>query len=374
MAIAASSVRPAAPAPVATAAAAAAPSPLHRLLDETLPLPAEFGGGMANHLPMALQALDALGADEARMRAFTSHYRRHFGADDLAAAKRDVEAATAQAGESSAMLASDWTAALGRVDLQEALRAHFTAALAREGRDALLRRVLPHLLPGVAAQAFHGPIRVAHAVESGHAGELALALAYWAARATPLPAPEPVPASTFDRIEPWLQALDDAWRRDDVPPLERLPFIQARLVQAAGTRAYRALAAGLDAAPGDPLPLLQQLALAGARRYARTRNLTMLHVVTATRAVMVLSRWLPPGTPGTLAPLWHAAAAGSLAATLQAPAQRERVAPLRWVDILARARASLDDHVVKLVHALWTIESTREDPDGAWAGTVAVQG
>ena len=48
-------------------------------------------------------------------------------------------------------------------------------------------------LPGVAAAAFHGLIRTAHAVQSGHAGEVAAALAYWAWRWQPL-APARVPA------------------------------------------------------------------------------------------------------------------------------------------------------------------------------------
>jgi hypothetical protein len=35
---------------------------------------ASYNGGFFNHLPMALVALDRLGADEARLRAFTASY------------------------------------------------------------------------------------------------------------------------------------------------------------------------------------------------------------------------------------------------------------------------------------------------------------
>jgi hypothetical protein len=342
---------------------------LHRLLGEMLELPAEFGGGMSNHLPMALHALEALGAGDDRLQAFADRYLRHFDEAERAALSRPFRA-PADAEDSG-----DWSADIGRPEAQDRLRARFASALAREGRDPVLHRVLPHLLPGVAAHAFHGPIRVAHAVESGHEGELALALAYWAARATQLPEPDPVPeAARFDDIEAWLAALDDAWRRDDAPPAQRLPFIQARVVQATGTRAYRALAGALRTDARGAPARLQALALAAARRYAPTRSLTMLHVVTTTRALIVLSRWLPLDERDALAPVLHAVAAASLAATAQGLAVRAPVTPRRWVDLLARARASDDDHVVKLVHALWTIESTRQDPSGAVAATVAVQG
>ena len=63
-----------------------------------------------------------------------------------------------------------------------ALWRHFHDAVACDGAHTTLRESLPDLMPGVAAAALHGVIRTAHAVESGHAGELAEALAYWAWR------------------------------------------------------------------------------------------------------------------------------------------------------------------------------------------------
>jgi hypothetical protein len=359
--------------PLLSTAAVAFPAPsrraLHRLIDDTLELPAEFGGGMSNHLPMALHALESLGADEARLDAFASRYLRHFDDAERASMARPFRV-PADAGATG-----DWTRDIGHPEAQDRLRAHFVATLAREGRDPVLHRVLPRLRAGVAAHAFHGPIRVAHAVESGHEGELALALAYWASQATVLPSPDPVPEpDRIDDVDDWLEALDDAWRRLDTPPAVRLPWIQKRVLQATTTRAWRALAGALRTHGRDPQALLQQLALAAARRYVPTRSLTMLHVVTTTRALIVLSRWLAIDDADALAPVLHAVAAASLAATAQGLPVRPAVTPLHWVELLARARESDDDHVVKLVHALWTIESTRGHADGAVAATVAVQG
>lgn len=354
--------------------AAAPRSTLHRLLDEGLGLPSEFGGGMSNHYPMALHALDALGADGDRLEAFAATYRRMFDRAQRDAAAEGVRPVVqASAGGAPA----DWTEDIGRPEAEARLCARFAAALAREGRDPVLHRVLPRLLRGVAAHAFHGPIRVAHAVEAGHEGELARALAYWAAHSNELPVPEAVAeADRVDGVEAWLDDLDAAWTRLDSPPAERLPWIQKRVLAASHWRAYRARAGALRTRGRDPHALLQALALAAARRYTVARNLTLLHLVTTMRALVVLTRWLPLDAEGALDPVLHAVAAASLAATAQGlPARPGPRRPLlRWGQVLQKARASDDDHVVKVVHALWTLESTREHPDGLLAANRAVEG
>jgi hypothetical protein len=343
------------PAPAGTA--------LHRVLDERAALAPEYRAELTNHLPMALHALAELGADEPRLREFARRYVRRFE--------------PAPAMPAGPAIRGDWIPLRGRYDAFERLRLRFAKDLANDGADAVLRRALPSLVDGIAAQAFHGPIRVAHAVESGHERELAAALAYWAARWQPMPsAPGPVDdAARLDDVAEWLDALDAAWRLDDREPEVRLPLISARMAEAAGTTAYRRLGGALRTRGRDPIDLLGALALAGAARYARSRDLTVLHVVTASRAARVLAPWLPEDA-AVLAPLWHAVAAASLASGLAVPgkAPREPVRALAWPQIVERAIAQDDDHVVKLVHALWTIDTTRAHPDGARAATVAVRG
>ena len=111
------------------------------------------------------------------------------------------------------------------------VRAQGAAAVAAAGRDALLRETLPLLLQGAAAGALHGPIRVAHAVQAGHDGELASALAYWAARHQPL---APLPARAGTVADP-LTLL----RRLPAVPSKR-PLIALRMAHAAGHPALQA--------------------------------------------------------------------------------------------------------------------------------------
>ena len=330
---------------------------LHRLLDATLRLPPEYGEGLSNHLPMALAALDALGADEARMEAFVASYVARF----------EMSSTTAQATSGCAGCA-DWTTQLGRFAAFDALREHFASALAERGRDAVLRASLPVLLLGVGAVAFHGLIRTAHAVESAYEPELAAALAYWAARWLPLEAP-PESAAAFASAAEWLDAIDARLQAADAGWAPRGRLIVDRMREATRTAAYRELAGrGVE----RPLVALGDLARAAAARYAATRNFTVLHLVTGARAARVLAPWLPRGD-AALAPLWHAVAAASLASRVAlAPRPRFEVEPLSWLEVRERARASDDDHVVKLVHAVSSQVAFEPDPVWLAAGRAAV--
>src|SRR5436305_14270079 len=93
----------------------------HELLADGRRFSATFGGGLFNHLPMALVALDRLGADETRLRAFFTSYATHLNP------KSDAE-----------------------IELTETMRGQGAAD------------VVPQLSAGVASQAFHGLIRVAY--------------------------------------------------------------------------------------------------------------------------------------------------------------------------------------------------------------------
>ena len=331
---------------------------LHGLLDDALAYGPEHGQGMASHLPMALAALDGLGAHEAQMRSFFAHYARRL--EPVAMPRGGVKPV------------DDWRRLRGRIEAFQPLRASFARLLARSGADAVLRDAVPALADGVSGAAFHGPIRAAHAVEAAHEGELAAALAYWAARCEPLPAPGPAPLRIAG-VTAWLDALDARRLAFDPGWRASAPLISARMQQAALTPPYIELAGALAVDGVAPAALLVDLAKACAARYAATGNFTVLHMATASRALRVLARWLPAGADA-LAPLLHAVAAANLAARA-APLQRHADdGEPGWEDVRRRACASDDDHVIKLVHAAAMQQG--ELPDAVWleAARTAVRG
>ncbi len=298
---------------------------LHRWLDAGLVLPPEYHDQLSSHLPMALQALHALGADEARLASFFDTYARRF------------EGRRAAPPPAPAPDWRDWRMLREAPDPYPALRAAFTAALAREGRDVLMRAVLPGLLEGVAGAAFHGAIRTGHAVEAAHERELAAALAYWAWRWQPLAAPPPGEPLPFAE---WAARLKQAGQGGTFEG----PLISVRMAAAAQSAPYRDLAGRL-ATPSD---VLQRLAALALERYAATRNFTVLHMVTGLRALGVLAPWVDTAAaaPGLVA----AFTAAWLAARM-APTDLPPLAALAWTELVPRASAQDDDHVIKLVHA-----------------------
>lgn len=331
---------------------------LQRLLDASLAYPPEYANELSSHLPMALAALAGLGADEARLHAFFVGYVRRFNTPPPA-----VQSAV-----------PDWRAVRGRFERFASLWATFAAALTRDGRDVVLREALPDLLSGVGGAAFHGAIRTAHAVESGHDGELAAALAYWAARWMNLAAPAPR-GPDIDTVADWLDAMDTRLKQDAAPWQSAAPLIAGRMRDASHTAAYQEGAGRLRSAGRDRAALLHELALCAAARYAATRNFTVLHMATAARAARVLAPWLPRDD-AALAPLWHAVAAASLASGVATAAPRQALADagLDWAQLRARARGSDDDHVIKLVHAMASQDALAPHPVWLSAAARAVAG
>jgi len=290
-----------------------AASALRSLLDQGLAWHPEYGGGLANHLPMALHALHALGADGDRLRAFASSHARRLRR------RSDVPD-----------------------DGFEGRYAWFGAAISRDGRDAVLRQALPTLMPGVAASAFHGLIRTAHAVQAGHDGELAMGLASWAHRLMPFDTAPTIPGDM--PLPEWLAAL--LALRPTAAVASRM--ITRRMRTWADEPGFAALAPRLriDDATGH------DLATTAAALYAASEDFTVLHMVTASHALQVLLPWVDDRAVA----LRHFSIAA--AAALKAADASPGAAPAAraWGAIVPQAIASDDEHVIKLVHAAHELE------------------
>lgn len=292
---------------------------LRTLLDEGARFGPEYAGDLSNHLPMALVALKSLGADDARLAGFARAYAARL---QPAPPPEDWPA-----GE-------PWPARLGDPAAWPAYRGLFARWLDLEGSAALLQQVLPLLMPGCGAAAFHGLIRVAAALRAGHAGELADGLAYWACRHLPLGA---LPARAGRQRDP-LPLL----RRLSAQPSQQ-PLIVQRMQDAASGPALRAAVAAL-AIDDHTLPRLARLS---AQAYAGSGNFTALHLVTGCHAMRLLLPMLDQPLQA-LRWFWQAWATALVSASLEAlPA-----VPLQpWPGLVGRALASDNEHLIKLVDA-----------------------
>jgi len=295
------------------------------LLDASGQYDAEFDSaeftGLSNHLPMALAALKRLGADDARLAEFAAGYSQRL--------RPAPAAAEWPAGD-------PWRARLGQPGAWPAYRHLFLHWLVTEDADAVLQQTLPTLMAGCGAAAFHGLIRTAYAVQAGHGQELADALAYWACRWLDLGSLPPA-SRTGTRADPapLLKALGQ--------PRPAGGLIVDRMIAAACHPDFNAGTAGLRI-DADTLPRLARLA---ARLYARSGNFTALHLVTSAHALGVLMPLIDDHPPA-LAAYWRAYAAGFVASGA-VPGRAPPAQP--WPGLMAAARASDDDHLIKLVDA-----------------------
>jgi hypothetical protein len=208
----------------------------------------------------------------------------------------------------------------------------------------MLGQVLPQLMPGVSAAAFHGLIRTAYALRSGHLGELADALSYWACRHQRLGAMHNPQAGTARA-----PATDDpvALLRELRSGRSRAELISDQIRDAAADGRVSRVAARLFVDEGTP----ERLARAAAFAYAHTGSFTALHLVTGTHAMRVAARFVDEPLTAW-AWFWQAFAHAVVAARLKPLPP----APLRpWATLVTRARASNDEHLIKLV------ESCREE-------------
>ena len=292
---------------------------LSELLDEGAAFDAEYAGGLSNHLPMALLALARLGATEARLNAFAQNYSRRL---QPAPPPRPWPAGDA------------WASRLGEREAWPEYRDLFFDWLLHEHSRDVLRQVLPRLMQGCGAAAFHGLIRTAYALQSTRRQELADALAYWACRWLDLGTP--VTAGTSGTVR-----MPQAVLRQLHVTQSDADLIFQRMQAAAREAHFQAVVATLAVREST----LAQLALLAAQAYAASGNFTALHLVTSAHATRLLLPWVDDPLPA-LHGYWRAFAAAVCASGMTvgtAPTPRP------WPELVAAALASDDDHVIKLV-------------------------
>lgn len=308
-----------------------------RIIEEGHRFGAFYRGELANHLPMAIAALDAMGADEATLSRFAARYGRTL---------EPIPPGIPAIGEAPGA----W---LGHREAFPAWVTYFEEQLATDAN--CVSAWIGRLMPGVASGAFHGLIRVAYAAPSGSRRELAHALACWASAWEALPG-SPRPA---DGRETPAGILSSLARHEAYGGRRREGGLIAARTQAAANEA------GFDAIAARVSPeelTLEALARLMLACYSASGNFTILHGVTACHALRTL---MPMAGDGRAALLhfWRALCAAFIGAG-SPPVAGEAFAPetkLGWDAIRARAVQCEDEHDVKLAYSCWCEWQSRGD-------------
>lgn len=317
-------------------------TPAHRALSALATTSPEYGPALTDHTAMAVEALERL-APEA-IDAFVARY---------------VPRLRPLADEPSEALAGF----ASRVREER-------AALAQHAlTDVLSARTLDVLGPSLAGAAFHGAIRVGHAVRAlardsspVRLDELARALAYASSRDERLPPalPADLPPLFLSEALAILPSAPDALVH--VPGL----ITGTLLARATAHPTLRAVAGRLRL-DDDPAKAAAELRRAAVHLLVEGEShpaslFTLLHGVTGMDAVCALVPHLrPEAAQALVGAAGHALLAvrvgyvGRLAARALPP-PREPFAAL-----VARAVATLDDHAIKLAAALAEAQRTGSD-------------
>ncbi|MDI4633598.1 DUF4243 domain-containing protein [Pelomonas sp. V22] len=212
-----------------------------------------------------------------------------------------------------------------------------------------LSELLADLLLAPESAAFHGPIRLAYALESGHAGEQAAALTAWIKSRFMLGPPLAAAPGTES-----LRATLDAVRAD---PAMALALPAGRSTIVTDMKAAVALQRFEHYLPSPRLSL-DELAEASLATYLSTHHFTALHLVTGLHALRVLlaraeARTVDQGQ--VLRHAWRAWLAAYVAigrpALAWAAVHAGSASEADWELQLPALHQSLNDHRIKLADA-----------------------
>jgi Questin oxidase-like len=297
--------------------------------------------GLANHGPMAAEALAHLGRHDA-IAAWVERYRRRL--DD------------APAPADRPLTEEDWPAALGRSDRFPEWLALFEREVADRPVAAVVGEWAPRLLPGSVGAATHGLIRTAHGVRALEAAdtpprrlEVAIGLAFWASTYQELPGPP-----LLIGHEGVHEALADLpYLPEEAPRQVLISDMVAGIDDIADE--FEQAVASLGWTSGA-VELLDQLAAGGAMAYLRNADaggaIGLLHSVTSPLACELLLPWLAEeDRDAALGYIWQAVAALHVAYDVD----RLGSTPARGVPsrdaLVDLALASGDEHAIKLTEA-----------------------
>lgn len=302
-------------------------------------LPEAVGAG-ANHYPMAAEALEAMGYEERIDDAWRAGSAGYVGELPRVAAIERAEDALG-----SYERFGDW------LD-------HFRTALARAPWRAVVAEWAPRLAPGISGALFHGAIRSAHAARAlrrseseARMGELAVGLAYWAARYTELPVDDRLQdderdlRATLTRLaHPWLDEDEDV---DFDAVMERL------------TRQPLAPPVALAARASSPEAELDLLVREAASAFLEMlvlerQRLWMLHTVTGPASVELLLPEVDRDGARVLVAYARQAVVAMVAAygAPYTPDAHVRADPGEWSTLTRSAAESGSVHTIKLIEAL----------------------
>jgi hypothetical protein len=303
----------------------------------------DLRNGLTNHAPMAIEALCAMGRDDAVI-PWLDNYRA--GMQPWPASREQIDR-------------SNWREALGHIERVADWRVFFANELKEAPWRAVLDRWAARLAPAICASAMHGVLRVGHAVRAltvtetpVRLAELGDGLAYWAATYQTLPTDLSAQSATTRPGEAILQVA--------IVPPEQRKFTGTIVSSLERLDEFPAFAPviGLADLSGDPSFVLSSLTETFARVYlANARDvlstIVFIHGVTGAVALRSLAPHLDEQTVREALRYAWQAGCGLYAAFGRQPASEHEIEPPKESreTLIDMAVANGDEHAIKFTEA-----------------------
>lgn len=313
--------------------------------------------GTTNHCPMALAALEKMGASDQQLQDFFAFWSQNFALPRIPGSQQKK--------------ILSWEESLGCREDFHVLQEYFRSEISLRSAQSIVADVLNSKNFAPATGAFHALIRLAYGLELGHKGEIAAGLAFLICAALPLTPSQDGPANT--RVFEKLTVAQSLFLfhqkcRDQTFNAES---ITARLKLVANDSSFWRTQAlikhGLITEN-----IVDEMAIAAIRLYIQTRNFTVLHMVTSVAALRTLLALVPAlNHARIIGSFWLAFCAAyvsvgapELSQDDVAPADAEYKldAEKMWQKYLGLALNSNDDHVIKLTYTCWLEDGQRRLP------------
>ena len=304
-----------------------------------------YGDRLANHLPMALLALEKIGADQEKLTNFYQKNCKNLVPLDKPGRQKP----------------SNLLETLGQRDQFNNHLSYFEYHIEESGVENILTKFLPFLLPGICASAFHALIRLAYAVEANDSREVAYALAYWSSEYQTLGTLNPSIEGSLTKI---LSEISLIGRNHIFAP----GIIVDRMAEISLLEKYQY-------SVFQPTNItLDQLARLAIKAYLLTNDFTLLHGVTGCHALRIILPWVSHKELA-LRYFWQAFVVAYL--STGSISFDNKLATVRrtndWDEILTRGRSSNNSHVIKIVNTCWSEYQHYEDSEYLAAASQAVK-
>lgn len=293
-----------------------------------------YGNRLATHLPMVLSALSFLGATDEKLEATFNEGTK--GLEYL----NELEYSVA---------VEEIKPYLGDSSKYKNYLKYFNSQISKHGAKTVLKHTLPMLLPGLAASAFHGLIRLAYAIEINNDNEIAISLAYWCAEFQAFDIGD---KKTSDSLESILIKLAPIGVKHTFSPgiiVDRMAEI-GELLKRENYACQPNVISFTD---------IRKLCL---RAFYAQEDFTLLHTVTGCHAFSIIMPYIE-NKDAALKELWKAILVAYLSTGLSYYTEKLTLSSSNcdFDTIISKALESKDSHVIKLVYSCFKEYSKHKD-------------